>query len=368
MSNQYNNAGRSLIVDEVIEIKGIRKDTVSTFKQQLDAQLLKRDTQAVQAQVALIGSDNHVSVPEKMILSREYENLSSTHGLIVAKAEELGIVEQTGYQAYLTAFMNLSSYLDTLLMDMGSGSDIPSHQELTDLFGELFRTSSVLEEQFFRYTTGMLGGLDHRVKFEVIVKSSLGITVPADNMPTNLSVMLLREGEDVTDDYDDASFTWERISEDREADSNWRDGMVFTGKSVSVSYADLVHGSASFLCRFRYQYSDTMYYSKSGFVTLSEEVPGPPGEDAISVQIFSSNGNMFRSGQAYTVMSAIVWRGEEDITDQLEDSKFTWERNSGNPTADESWNTSSKAIGKKSVELTPTDVIGRAVFACHVEI
>jgi hypothetical protein len=111
-----------------------------------------------------------------------------------------------------------------------------------------------------------------------------------------------------------------------------------------------------------------MYFEKMGFVTLSEEVPGEDGEDAISVQIYSSNGNIFRSGQCYTTMTATVFQGDEDITDQIDESNFTWERTSNDTVADESWNTSSKAIGRKSIELSPDDVLGRAVFACHVEI
>ncbi len=67
-------------------------------------------------------------------------------------------------------------------------------------------------------------------------------------------------------------------------------------------------------------------------------------------------------------MSATLWQGELDITDQTDASKFNWERTSNDPVADESWNTSSKAIGRKSIELTPADVVGRAVFACHVDI
>ncbi|WP_422477189.1 hypothetical protein [Pleomorphochaeta sp. DL1XJH-081] len=281
MSKQYNNAGRSLIVDEVVELKGLKKDSVSTLRQQLDAQLIKRDTAEIKAQVSLIGADNHVTVSEKLILEREYKIIESNHGILVSKAEEWGVTEQEGYQEYLVAYQNLSSFLDVLLSDMTLGSDIDSHLYMSGLFDELYRTSSLLEEQFFRFTTGMLGGLDWRIKFEVVVNSSTGITVPLDNTPTTLSVMLLREGEDVTNEYDSSAFEWARVSEDRVADSSWRDGVDLSGKTITVSHDDLIYGSASFLCRFRYQYSDTMYYSKSGFVTLSEEVPGPPGEQGI---------------------------------------------------------------------------------------
>ncbi len=99
-----------------------------------------------------------------------------------------------------------------------------------------------------------------------------------------------------------------------------------------------------------------------------EGVPGPPGEDATSVQIFSTNGNIFRDGTAYTTMRAIVFRGDQDITDEIDESLFNWERVSGDSVADESWNTSSKAVGRKTVEITPSDVLGRTVFACHVDI
>lgn len=368
MSTQYNNAGRTLVVDEVIEVKGTKKDAVSRFKQELDAQLLKRDTSLIRAQIGVIASDSHITPQEKQILKREYMAIESNYGLIASKAGEYGIDESTDFNALSTAFSSLSSYLQPILADMSEESEIESHQELVTRYEAYYDASSVLEELFFRYTTGMLSGLDWREKFEVRITSSLGLSVPLDNTPTSLSVMLLHNGEDVTDDYVDADFIWSRITEDREGDTQWRIGEDLTGKTISVSLEDLVYGYGSFMCRFKHYYSDTMYYEKTGFVTLSKEVPGPAGEDAISVQIFSTNGNIFRSGQAYTTMSATVWRGDEDITDTLDASLFTWERTSGDSVADESWNTSSKAIGRKSIELTPQDVVGRSVFACHVEI
>ncbi len=173
MSKQYNNAGRSLIVDEVIELKG-RKDSVAAFKQQLDAQLLKRDTAYIRAQVAIIASDNYISVHEKNILKRELGHLAAAHAIIYANAEEIGITHQLAFTNYLDAYQALSSYLGPILDDMNTESEIESHHEMIELFDEVYSTSSVIEEQFFRYTTGMIGGLDDRVKFEVLVKSSLG--------------------------------------------------------------------------------------------------------------------------------------------------------------------------------------------------
>jgi len=368
MSTHYNNAGRTLVVDEVIEVKGTKKDAVGRFKQELDAQLLKRDTSLIRAQIGVIASDSHITPQEKQILKREYMAIESNYGLIASKAEEYGIDESTDFSALSVAFSSLSSYLQPILADMSEESEIESHQELVARYEAYYEASSILEERFFRYTTGMLSGLDWREKFEVRITSSLGLSVPLDNTPTSLSVMLLHNGEDVTAEYPDTDFSWSRITEDRAGDAEWEEGKNLTGKTLTVSYSDLVYGYGSFMCKFKSYYSDSMYYEKSGFITLSKEVPGKDGEDAISVQIFSSNGNLFRSGQAYTTMSATVWRGDEDITDMIDASSFNWERTSGDPIADESWNTSSKAVGRKIVEITPQDVVGRSVFACHVDL
>lgn len=96
---------------------------------------------------------------------------------------------------------------------------------------------------------------------------------------------------------------------------------------------------------------------------------GDDGESNIEVQIYSSNGNAFHTGTADTILSAYVFRGSENITDELNDSAFRWTRKSTAGTiADDIWNTSSKAIGIKYVILTPEDAIGRTVFSCEVDI
>jgi len=101
---------------------------------------------------------------------------------------------------------------------------------------------------------------------------------------------------------------------------------------------------------------------------LGKPRKGDEGEDAISVQILSLNGNQFRVGTCNTTLIASVWKGSEEITGTLDDSAFTWNRTSTDFVADAAWNTSSKAIGHKSIGLTSEDVSGRAVFGCNVEI
>lgn len=367
MSNQYNNAGRSLVVDEVIEVKGTKKDYVARFTQELDSQLLKRDTSVIQAQIDVISSDVHITPQEKQILAREYHTITSNHTVMVSKAEEQGITGTSEYLSYISAFNSLGNYLQPILADMGSTSEIASHQEMTELFNNYYDTSSILEERFFKNTTGMLDGLDWREKFEVSINSTLGLSVPIDNTPTVLSVMLLHNGEDVTADYADSDFSWIRVSEDRDADVLWEEGKNLTGKSLTVSYDDLVNGYAAFMCRFESYYSETMYYSKSGSITLSKEVPGPPGEDAYQLQIISHNGTVFRTTDIFsTVMEARVWQGGEEITASFLDEDFRWRRVSEDTSADELWNAAHYSTGGRTLTITQDDVVGRSNFFCDL--
>ncbi len=97
---------------------------------------------------------------------------------------------------------------------------------------------------------------------------------------------------------------------------------------------------------------------------------GPKGADGSSftVSIESSNGSVFRPGQADTTLFCRVHRNTEDITDALDASRFRWKRSSTDLVDDQRWNTSSKAIGHKSIEITSADCVGRTVFFCEIDL
>ena len=89
---------------------------------------------------------------------------------------------------------------------------------------------------------------------------------------------------------------------------------------------------------------------------------------SFNVVIESTNGNVFRPTSISTTLTCRVYLNMEEITDTLEDYRFNWKRNTGNTDSDTSWNNSSKAIGKKSIDVTTEDCIGRTVFDCIVDI
>lgn len=87
------------------------------------------------------------------------------------------------------------------------------------------------------------------------------------------------------------------------------------------------------------------------------------GEDAISVQIMSSNGNIFQGGNIATVLTCNVKLGFEDITDKIK--KFTWIKIDNNGVIDESW---TRITETNSIAIDNRDIAKKATFNCSVDI
>lgn len=82
------------------------------------------------------------------------------------------------------------------------------------------------------------------------------------------------------------------------------------------------------------------------------------------VEVISTNGIIFKSGQISTTLIAKVYKGPEEITDDIPSARFNWIRVGANGEADEVWNEQHK--GMKQVEIDQDDVIQRATFLCEV--
>lgn len=99
-----------------------------------------------------------------------------------------------------------------------------------------------------------------------------------------------------------------------------------------------------------------------------ELTPGPrgdPGEDAYKVEVHSTNGNVFRNNIIDTWLFAVAYKGGEDITSQLNDSQFRWERSSNNSAEDQLWN-DRFAGGMKEFKITSQDIYHKATFDCYL--
>ena len=96
-----------------------------------------------------------------------------------------------------------------------------------------------------------------------------------------------------------------------------------------------------------------------------EEIELTPGEDAWHVEVLSSNGNIFKSGNIQTVLEARVYKGGTDVTDTISLSRFKWTRVSEDFNGDSAWNQRYFG-GTKTIVVTPEDVYRRATFFCDI--
>ena len=98
----------------------------------------------------------------------------------------------------------------------------------------------------------------------------------------------------------------------------------------------------------------------------AEGVPGPAGpagEDAITVRIESSAGEVFLNKQITTTLTCTVIKGgNTDITNQV--TRFNWIKKNADGTVDTSW---SRPLAGNTIVISEADVTSKAIFICEVE-
>ena len=132
---------------------------------------------------------------------------------------------------------------------------------------------------------------------------------------------------------------------------------TFTDQSDIIKY--LAVGISKF------DLTKNVYYQ-----SLAKAKSNTKGEDGKSfmVVIESSNGTLFRTNLINTTLTCKVYQNAIDITGTLEDYRFKWVRKTEDEISDEAFNTSSKALYKKSILIESEDCIGRTVFFCEVDL
>ncbi|PKL12362.1 MAG: hypothetical protein CVV52_10345 [Spirochaetae bacterium HGW-Spirochaetae-8] len=366
--------GRTIYADDIKLVKGKVKATPSRSAERASLQLIKTDNTQFFAQLDEMGSDSIVTPIEKRILQREWSLLQSSRNSLNSQVLEWGIAEQNVYIDYTAEYDSLSQLMSVVLNPtyLDENTDITDHGPLRSYFEDYYTKATLLEEYLFQLNTGLLDGLDDRVRLDLNINSSLGLILPLDGASTTLSAILLRDNVDITANYDSSCFTWERVTADTAGDAVWNSQHNLVGKTLTVSVADLYGKSAHFYCRFRYEYSVTMTLMQTGSITLNEETPGPQGEqgeqgEAYVVVIESTNGDKFKPGESMTTtLRAKVFLNGEEITSTIPDSWFSWRRKSFyEPNDDPLWN-SNHVAGYRSIDVTANDVYARATFFCDI--
>lgn len=123
--------------------------------------------------------------------------------------------------------------------------------------------------------------------------------------------------------------------------------------------------------------ADTLRIDETGNVYLKAktlQIVGDAGqwEDAATesdiawkIDIISSNGIVFKNKIINTTLSAKVYKGKKEMTEELPASKFKWYRTSTNNKRDLKWN-DEEGIGVKEIHITSEDIYQRATFTCEI--
>ena len=107
------------------------------------------------------------------------------------------------------------------------------------------------------------------------------------------------------------------------------------------------------------------YATNSSVEQVEDRVEHIEEQKMYRLIISSSNGNIFKNGEISTVLTAVVYSWDEEITDTLDDNQFIWMRVSDDSDADAIWNAAHFG-GTKSITITKDDVKVRATFYCDL--
>ena len=133
----------------------------------------------------------------------------------------------------------------------------------------------------------------------------------------------------------------------------------YQGKQIQVPKTD-IDTRGALVCEI-YQGLNLIARGQISIVELYD------GEDAYSVQIFTSDGNHFINGNISTTLTANVYKGAKEITETIPDNLFCWKRTSLNADGDAVWNEQHTGIGRH-LTISDEDIFRRAMFTCEVTI
>lgn len=96
---------------------------------------------------------------------------------------------------------------------------------------------------------------------------------------------------------------------------------------------------------------------------MQTQIDGIKTSTPYTMNIFSSNGTIFRPGMINTTLTPSLYLGQSDITDMYDETHFVWTRQSADSDGDHYWN-AAHTNGIKNLHITSDDVLGGASFTC----
>lgn len=131
--------------------------------------------------------------------------------------------------------------------------------------------------------------------------------------------------------------------------------------TYKVSGMTVDSGEITFIAK----YKTTTLTKVAKIAKVKQGTPGEDGESPYNVELISSNGLIFKNGVISTIIHAIVFKGNENITDLLDANQFRWTKTNADGSPDLIWN-AMHAGGTKSIIIETDDVNKRATFSCDI--
>ena len=136
--------------------------------------------------------------------------------------------------------------------------------------------------------------------------------------------------------------------------------IVDTDENGNISITNIKDGTGN---NFGVEYTNFKNNTNDALDDLDDKIDNSLLYD---IQIESSNGNIFKNGEVTTILSAKVYKANEDITDTLNASLFHWIKKDKDGNLDTGWNTAHFG-GTKQITVTSADVYARATFEVTVD-
>lgn len=172
----------------------------------------------------------------------------------------------------------------------------------------------------------------------------------SDNLCDPTEILLTGTAQNLTAD----SCRWEYLA----ADGGWKD----TGgtSSVYTLTPDFPgwEGRNVLTLRFIVHSSGTSYHATH---TVFKQYDG---SDSYSLHVESDSGTVFRNHMVETTLRARLYKAGTEITDQIPDEHFLWNRISDDTNSDALWN--AEEHRGRTLRITGEDVWRKVVFNCEV--
>ena len=337
----HNSNGKTIIADRFIEKRGKKVQSQEEKKQYFANACLNANYLKLQSQLLNYVSDNYLTSAEKQQLRKELLIIDSSFASLKSQSIELKfnlvtVDYNVDYLKYLNSYSEFKNFITPFL---GTNNPETIDSSLMQKYlKDYYDAASQLEKDIFIVMYGATTRIDIELTTQFFVFDEEGNPFP-DTQEIIGRVIAWGNTNDIRIYVNNI----ERTLIDNTIKINLND--ILNLEEIEIK---IISGNQNLIKRIGKIFN---------------------GKSVIEVQISSDNGDAFRTGQATTTLKALVFKGEKEITDSIASNLFNWKRKSvAENLEDERWNTSSKAIGKKEINITPEDTIGRTVFSCEVSI